>query len=209
MMRRFGIPGLSLAVVDRDGLLFAGAAGTADLVTGAPATTGTQYLWFSMTKVVTATAALRCADEGQLDLDAPADTYLAISAHPDRGNRPCATCSHTPPGWPIPSPSAGHVPPTRHRPTRTSCCAASSSGAGPTGMPSADGEPWVQHVGAGLGFWNVMRLYPQRGLGIAIMTNSTRPLAASIEQKPMSRSPSLTRGTTCMTPTLEGHMSAR
>jgi CubicO group peptidase (beta-lactamase class C family) len=77
MMRRFGIPGLSLAVVDRDGLLFAGAAGTADLVTGAPATTGTQYLWFSMTKVVTATAALRLADEGQLDLDAPADTYLA------------------------------------------------------------------------------------------------------------------------------------
>jgi hypothetical protein len=39
-----------------------------------------------------------------------------ISAHPDRGNRPCATCSHTPPGWPIPSPSAGHVPPTRPPP---------------------------------------------------------------------------------------------
>jgi CubicO group peptidase (beta-lactamase class C family) len=36
----------------------------------------TSYLWFSMSKLVTATAALRLADEGRLDLDAPASDYV-------------------------------------------------------------------------------------------------------------------------------------
>lgn len=30
------------------------------------------------------------------------------------------------------------------------------------------------HFGAGAGFWNVMWLYPSRGLGIVVMSNSTR-----------------------------------
>jgi CubicO group peptidase (beta-lactamase class C family) len=38
-------------------------------------------------------------------------------------------------------------------------------------MPAGD---WMEHFGAGAGFWNVMRLYPPRGLAVAIMTNSTR-----------------------------------
>jgi CubicO group peptidase (beta-lactamase class C family) len=32
---------------------------------------------------------------------------------------------------------------------------------------------WVEHYGTGAGFWNVMRLYPTRGLGVVVMTNST------------------------------------
>ena len=39
--------------------------------------------------------------------------------------------------------------------------------------PTTGRGDWVEHFGAGVGFWNVMRLYPQRGLGIAAMTNST------------------------------------
>ena len=38
-----------------------------------------------------------------------------------------------------------------------------------------DGEDYVERFGAGVGFWNVMRLYPTRGIGIVVMTNSTRP----------------------------------
>jgi CubicO group peptidase (beta-lactamase class C family) len=34
---------------------------------------------------------------------------------------------------------------------------------------------WVEHFGTGAGFWNVMRLYPDRGLGVVVMTNSTTP----------------------------------
>jgi CubicO group peptidase (beta-lactamase class C family) len=34
--------------------------------------------------------------------------------------------------------------------------------------------PFVQHLGGGAGFWNVMRIYPTRGLGVAVMGNATR-----------------------------------
>jgi CubicO group peptidase (beta-lactamase class C family) len=75
-MREGHVPGLSIAVVDRHRLLFAAGFGAADLATGTPATADTAYLWFSMSKIVTATAALRLADEGRLDLDAPAAEYI-------------------------------------------------------------------------------------------------------------------------------------
>ena len=76
MMRKGHIPGLSVAVVDRDRLRFAAGYGAADRAANTPSTPETSYLWFSMTKVVTATAAVRLADEGRLDLDAPAGEYL-------------------------------------------------------------------------------------------------------------------------------------
>ena len=39
--------------------------------------------------------------------------------------------------------------------------------------PTTSPETWVEHFGTGVGFWNLLRLYPDRGLGVAIMTNST------------------------------------
>jgi CubicO group peptidase (beta-lactamase class C family) len=33
---------------------------------------------------------------------------------------------------------------------------------------------FVEHVGGGSGFWNVMRLYPDTGLGVVLMGNTTR-----------------------------------
>jgi len=39
--------------------------------------------------------------------------------------------------------------------------------------PTTGCGDWVEHFGAGAGFWNVMRLYPNRGLGVVVMTNST------------------------------------
>lgn len=76
MMRTSKIPGVSLAVVNSERVLFAGGYGLADQGAPLPATASTAYLWFSMTKIVTATAALQLADAGRLDLDAPVDTYL-------------------------------------------------------------------------------------------------------------------------------------
>jgi CubicO group peptidase (beta-lactamase class C family) len=76
MMLKAGIPGVSIAVVDRDRVLFAGGYGQADLAVGTPATASTPYLWFSMTKMVTATAALRLADDGRLDLATPVGEYV-------------------------------------------------------------------------------------------------------------------------------------
>ena len=76
MMKEAGVPGVSIAVVERDRLLLATGHGAADLAGPRAATADTAYPWFSMTKVVTATAAMRLADEGRLDLDAPAAAYV-------------------------------------------------------------------------------------------------------------------------------------
>ena len=76
MMRRDGVPGLSMAVVNRDRVLLAAGYGLADRAATTPATASTSYLWFSMSKIVTATAACRLVDEGRLDPDAPADEYV-------------------------------------------------------------------------------------------------------------------------------------
>src|SRR5690606_38297007 len=78
MMARAAVPGLSLVVVDRERVLPASGHGFPGLGAGTAATPEAAYLWFSMTKVVTATAALRLADEGLLDLDAPAGEYLPL-----------------------------------------------------------------------------------------------------------------------------------
>ncbi|MFF0945142.1 serine hydrolase [Kocuria sp. CPCC 205300] len=39
--------------------------------------------------------------------------------------------------------------------------------------PGPGPQEWVEHFGAGAGSWNVMRLYPDRDLGIVVMANST------------------------------------
>ena len=71
-----GVPGLSVAVVKGDRVVWRRGFGFADLATSSLATPGTSYLWFSMTKIVTATAVMRLAEGGKLDLDVPADEYF-------------------------------------------------------------------------------------------------------------------------------------
>jgi CubicO group peptidase (beta-lactamase class C family) len=68
-------PGLSVAVV-KPGALWSEGFGLADIEAPNPASTDTVYLWFSMTKLVTATAVLQLADRGQLDLDGPVATLV-------------------------------------------------------------------------------------------------------------------------------------
>ncbi len=71
-----GVPGLSVAVVKGDRVVWERGFGFVDFAASAPATPSTSYLWFSMTKIVTATAIVRLAEGGKLDLDAPADEYF-------------------------------------------------------------------------------------------------------------------------------------
>jgi CubicO group peptidase (beta-lactamase class C family) len=76
MMQDAAVPGMSIAVVRHDRVLFAGGFGWADVAGRIPATPSTNYLWFSMSKIATATAAMRLADEGRLDLEAPVGDYV-------------------------------------------------------------------------------------------------------------------------------------
>jgi CubicO group peptidase (beta-lactamase class C family) len=76
-MARHHIPGMSLAITSPERVLLASGFGHADLATGAPATESTQYLWFSLTKIATATAAMHLVDLGKLDVDQPVADFVA------------------------------------------------------------------------------------------------------------------------------------
>ena len=67
-----GVPGASAVVTSASGELFASAAGLRSLANSAPFTPDTVCAIFSATKALTATLCLQLAEEGRLDLDAPA-----------------------------------------------------------------------------------------------------------------------------------------
>jgi len=70
------VPGVALVVVGPDGVRARSAVGAADLATGAPMSADRACPWFSMTKIVTATVAVRLAERGALDLDAPVAPFV-------------------------------------------------------------------------------------------------------------------------------------
>ena len=82
------IPGVSLAVTTSKNLLHAGGSGWADLHRRRPASATTPYLWFSLTKIATATATMALADRGRLDLDAAISDYLPSYPTTRNGARP-------------------------------------------------------------------------------------------------------------------------
>lgn len=69
------VPGLAIALVDREGPLWVEGFGHRD-DDGSPVTTGTIFGVESMSKVFTATAVMQAVEAGRLDLDEPITTYL-------------------------------------------------------------------------------------------------------------------------------------
>jgi CubicO group peptidase (beta-lactamase class C family) len=65
------VPGIAVAIAGPEGLREATAAGYANLAAREPASPDMVCPWFSMTKIVTATLAMRLADQGLLGLDQP------------------------------------------------------------------------------------------------------------------------------------------
>jgi methyl acetate hydrolase len=75
------VPHVAAIAADRDGVIYEGGAGVR--VAGEsddPVTTSTQFRIMSMTKMVATTAALQQVERGELDLDAPVDTYVPAFA---------------------------------------------------------------------------------------------------------------------------------
>ena len=81
-MSRLGIPGLSIAIGDAGELRFAAGFGHADVEDAAPAGTDTIYRLASVSKPMTAVAALQLHERGRLDLDSPAWRYC--TAYPPK-----------------------------------------------------------------------------------------------------------------------------
>jgi serine beta-lactamase-like protein LACTB len=71
-----GIPGMSVSVVTGGELRWSSGYGQADLENDVPATPQTVYRLASVSKPVTAVAAMQLAEQGKLDLDAPVQTYV-------------------------------------------------------------------------------------------------------------------------------------
>jgi methyl acetate hydrolase len=69
------VPGVVAMITDRSANIYQGAAGER-VLGGEPMTTDTVFAIFSTTKAITGTAILQCVEDGQLDLDAPAKTYV-------------------------------------------------------------------------------------------------------------------------------------
>jgi len=80
-------PAVAAAAVRAERIAFLGAEGEADLATRAPATPGTAWLWFSVTKLVTATAVMQLAEQGRVDLDRPVRAYVPPFAVESRWSR--------------------------------------------------------------------------------------------------------------------------
>jgi CubicO group peptidase (beta-lactamase class C family) len=91
LMAREHIPGLALAVVDGDGVVWQQGFGSTDRDGATPVTVDTMFSVQSMSKVFTATAVMQAVQSGRLDLDAPITTYLpgfvvgsAFEPHPEQ-----------------------------------------------------------------------------------------------------------------------------
>src|SRR4051812_21223153 len=70
------VPGVVAMVTDRSGNIYEGAAGKRMLGQDADMTTDCVFAIFSTTKAIAGTAVMQCVEEGKLDLDAPAKTYV-------------------------------------------------------------------------------------------------------------------------------------
>jgi CubicO group peptidase (beta-lactamase class C family) len=69
-----GIPGVAVAIVQGDRLIF--SKGYGEAAPGKPVTPQTQFFIGSITKSFTALAAMQLVEQGRLDLDAPVQRYL-------------------------------------------------------------------------------------------------------------------------------------
>ncbi|MBN2415446.1 beta-lactamase family protein [bacterium] len=81
-----GIPGMSVAIVHNQKLVYARGFGYADLEHRVPATEHTPYNLASCTKPIAAVALMQCVERGQLDLDTPMVEVLKNKVMPIRFN---------------------------------------------------------------------------------------------------------------------------
>jgi len=75
-MRKEGIPGVSVAVIDRGEIVWARGFGWRDVGKRLPVDTDTQFQVASISKPVTALAVLKLKESGQLDLDKDVNGYF-------------------------------------------------------------------------------------------------------------------------------------
>ena len=76
------IPGLSIAIVKGDEIVYARGFGFRDISSGLPATPRTLYGIGSVTKSFTALAIMQLVEEGKISLDDPVEKYVPLKLRP-------------------------------------------------------------------------------------------------------------------------------
>jgi CubicO group peptidase (beta-lactamase class C family) len=71
LIERDGVPGIAIALVGRDGPIWAGGVGLADIASGRPMEADTAFRIGSLSKSVIALGVMRLVDQGKLDIDRP------------------------------------------------------------------------------------------------------------------------------------------
>jgi CubicO group peptidase (beta-lactamase class C family) len=79
------VPGIAVVKVSGARIERSTSSGKADLASGRSTSTATAHLWFSMTKIVTATAVMQLAERGTLKLDDPVDRLVEGFPKPREG----------------------------------------------------------------------------------------------------------------------------
>ncbi|MHB8454081.1 MAG: serine hydrolase domain-containing protein [Acidiferrobacterales bacterium] len=87
-MKRYGVPGVSIAVVDNQRLVWAKGFGYADRERRIPAGAETVYQVGSISKLFTATAVMQLVGQGKINLDAPIQNYIPRFSMKSRWNNP-------------------------------------------------------------------------------------------------------------------------
>jgi methyl acetate hydrolase len=81
-VERKDVPGVVALITDRNGVIYQGAFGVADVATGRPLTSDAMFRIASMTKPVTSLALMQLVEQGRIGLDDPAEKYLPELANP-------------------------------------------------------------------------------------------------------------------------------
>ncbi len=89
-----GLPGLSVAAMRDERVVYARGFGMRDLAAGVPVDSATQFNAASVSKVITATAALRLHARGVLDFDAPVRQLLPAFPDSTGGITPRRLAAH-------------------------------------------------------------------------------------------------------------------
>lgn len=78
ILQQHGIPGMTLAIVDRGQMIYSSAYGVADLENKVPATPASEIRTASIAKPMTAIAVMHLVEQGKLNLDAPVQQYCPV-----------------------------------------------------------------------------------------------------------------------------------
>jgi CubicO group peptidase (beta-lactamase class C family) len=88
VLDREGVPGVGIALVGRDGPIWIGGVGVADLTTRRPVDADTVFRVGSITKSIVGLGVMRLAEQGKLSLDRPLDELVPDTGIANRWKTP-------------------------------------------------------------------------------------------------------------------------